>query len=97
MKPSTARLFSMLPRVLVMRFDVVDGKQVGLDLLDGAGKPTGLDADYPGFAECLARLVKAGLVIDAGHSATGTQSKGRVTRLFISLRPSSTSSKGPST
>ncbi len=39
MKPSTARLFSMLPRVFVLRLDIVGGAVVGVDALDGEGEP----------------------------------------------------------
>lgn len=87
MKPSTARLLSMLPRTLIMRIDVVKGAPAGIDLLDGQGKPTGLDADYPGFAECLGRLVSAGRVIHAADIRTGTPDKGRIERVFMRLDP----------
>ncbi len=87
MKPSTARLFSMLPRVLVLRLDIVAGAVVGIDALDGSGKPSGLDPHYAGFAECLQRLVTSGHVIHAADIQTGTPTKGRLERWFISVRP----------
>jgi len=87
MKASTARLFSMLPRVFVLRLDIVGGAVVGADALDGEGKPCGLDASYTGFAECLGRLVASGHVIHAADVQTGTPTKGRLERYFVSVRP----------
>ncbi len=88
MKPSTARLFAMLPRVLVIRIDIVKGQVGGADALDGNGKPCGLDANYPGFAECLSRLITSGHVVHAADIQTGTPTKGRLERWFISMKPS---------
>ncbi len=87
MKPSTARLFAMLPRVFVLRIDIVGGETAGCDALDGNGKACGLDATYAGFGECLSRLVKSGHVIHAADVQTGTPTKGRIERWFISVRP----------
>lgn len=87
MKASTARLFAMLPRVLVLRLDIVAGAVVGADALDSDGKPCGIDASYPGFVECLGRLVTSGHVIHAADVQTGTPTKGRLERFFVSVRP----------
>lgn len=87
MKPSTARLFAMLPRVFVVRLDIVGGTIAGADALDVDGKPCGLDAGYPGFVECLGRLVASGHVIHAADVQTGTPTKGRLERFFVSMRP----------
>lgn len=100
-KASTARLFSMLPRVLVVRaLAQPNGVLIGIhDMTDGAGKRDhGLDHNYPGFLECLVRLVSSGHVIDAGACATGRKGDAIVVeRIFVSLHPSSPSPKGPST
>lgn len=88
MKPSMRKLWAMLPRVLLVRIDVVGGQMVGIDALDGVtGKACGLDASYPGFGECLKRLIDAKLVIHAGDFEQGTPDKGRIERFFVSMRP----------
>ena len=87
MKPSTRKLFSMLPATLVVRLDLVRGETVGCDLFDGSGKPAaGLDPQYPGFATCLERLIKAGHVIHGGDIIeSATPSKQRVARYFFKI------------
>jgi hypothetical protein len=94
MKPSTRRLLGMLPRTLVMRLDVVAGEVIGVDLVDGQGKATGLDPNYPGFGECLARLVTAGHVLHIADLQSGTPSKGRLERVFFTIRPDTNTTKG---
>ena len=93
MKASTKRLFSMLPRVLVLRLDIVGGAVVGVDAVDGNGNACGLDAAYAGFAECLGRLVTSGHVIHAADVQTGTPTKGRLERFFITMRPDPTTTQ----
>ncbi len=94
LRPSAQKLFAMLPRTLIVRHDIVNNNIVATDLLDGVtGKPCGLDASYPGFQKALLALVEAQLVVHAGdhydgnHNHKGVLTKGRVTQVFISMRP----------
>lgn len=78
----------MLPQSFVMKLDVVHEKIVGVDLELPNGKPApGLDASYPGFVECLGRLVEANLAFPIAEKFEGTKAKGRILRTFLVCRP----------
>lgn len=92
MKPSTAKLFAMLPRYFILQVDGLDGHAIGAHVTDGDGKSCGLDAEYPGFASNLERLVKAGLVVEAAVEVQKSKAPSghvlaRIKRHYISLRP----------
>ena len=88
LKPSTARLFAMLPSTLVIRCHVAHGKPARVEVLDGQGGPTELDANYPGFQANLALLVTRGLVVHMGGALSGKpgSGKGYVDQVFAVLR-----------
>lgn len=94
-KPSTARLLALLPVRFIIRVDVVqskdgDCKPCGASVLDGDGKATTLDVQYPGFMTNLERLRQAGIVIhvaDAGRPNPAKPGFGFIERHFIVCAP----------
>ena len=93
MKASTRKLLTMLPSHFELHIDVVDGAVVGADVKTPDGKPTGIDPDYPGFTECLTRLLKTGHVFGFAERVEGTKAKHRAIQSYITCRAES----GPDT
>lgn len=87
LRPSARKLHGMLPRSFRLHMEHVEGRVTYAEVVDGAGKPTELDAHYPGFATGLDSLVKAGLVLHWGDQAFGTVNAGRLERVFSVVRP----------
>lgn len=87
MKPSTKKLFTMLPRVFKVSVDLVNEKIVGIDVVNREGNACGIDGEYPGFQECLKRLVTSGHVMHVASEIAGTPTKARITQHFVSLAP----------
>jgi hypothetical protein len=73
----------MLPSYFFLRIDVVDSTEIGADVTKADGASAGIDVNYPGFYECLGRLIEGGYVIHAFDEYEGTRKKGRMVRHFI--------------
>lgn len=86
LRPSARKLHGMLPKTFTVRIEVVGDTVTAVSVLDGQGKDSGLDPHYPGFAQGLASLVAAGLVLHWGDVPKGTQAAGRLDRVFSTVR-----------